>query len=291
MADLRDRVAGLPSEKPPEHVTAKLFDLVCVNLQLAILRSTADFMRNRDRIIELAADLEKMDAIPAVKAELPLIHEVQTEDFWRDITIAMVERLRRRLRGLIQLIERKQSKVVYTVLDDEIGEATPVELADFSTGINLAQYRRKVEAWIRANDSHVAIAKLRHNRPLTPMDLSELERFVYEAPEVESRERFEQSFGTDKPLPLFIRSLVGMDRGAAKEAFTRFLDGTRYSSQQIRFVEMIIDRLVNNGIVEPGQLYEPPFTSIHYEGIEGVFASTDADEVFRVVERLHTQAA
>ncbi len=291
MADLRDHVAGLPSEKAADHVTAKLFDLVCINLQLAVLRLTTDFERNRDRIIELAADLETIDAIPAVKAELPLIQDIQSEEFWRDITVTMIEVVRRRLRSLIQLIERKSAKVVFTVLDDQIGEAVPVEMLDFSTGINLALYRRKVEAWIRANESHVAIAKLRHNKPLTPTDLSELERFVYEAPEVESRERFEQSFGTDVPLPLFIRSLVGMDRGAAKEAFARFLDGARYSSQQIRFIEMIIDRLVNNGVVEPGQLYEPPFTSIHFEGLDGAFGDADADQIVGVLREVGRFAA
>lgn len=291
LVDLRDHVAGLPSEQAHEHVTAKLFDLICVNLQLALIRSTSDFIRNRDRIIELASDLETMQAIPAVQAELALIQEIQTGEFWKDVTIDMVERVRRRLRNLIQFIERRSSKPVYTVLDDEMGEATPIALADFSSGINLAQYRRKVEAWIRANEHHVAIAKLRHNKPLTPTDLAELERFVFEAPEVEGRERFEQSFGNEQSLPLFIRSLVGLDRGAAKEAFARFLDDSRYSSQQIRFVEMIIDRLVSNGVVEPGQLYEPPFTGIHYEGLDGTFEDADADAIIGTLAQISRFAA
>lgn len=291
LVDLRDHVAGLPSEQAHEHVTARLFDLICVNLQLAIIRSTSDFIRNRDRIIELASDLETMQAIPAVQAELALIQEIQTGEFWKYVTIDMVERVRRRLRNLIQFIERRSSKPVYTVLDDEMGEATPIALADFSSGINLAQYRRKVEAWIRANEHHVAIAKLRLNKPLTPTDLAELERFVYEAPEVEGRERFEQSFGNEQSLPLFIRSLVGLDRGAAKEAFARFLDDSRYSSQQIRFVEMIIDRLASNGVVEPGQLYEPPFTGIHYEGLDGAFGDADADAIIGTLAQISRFAA
>lgn len=52
-----------------------------------------------------------------------------------------------------------------------------IDLKDFSTGINLAQYKKKVEAYIRANENHIAIAKLKHNKPLTPTDLRELERF------------------------------------------------------------------------------------------------------------------
>lgn len=290
VGDLREHVAGLPSELDAGHITARMFDLLCVNLQLALLRSTSDFVAYRDRLIEIASELEAMQAIPAVRDQLPLIQEVQTEEFWKDVTVVLLERVRRRLRGLIQLIQRKGFKPVYTVLTDEIGEPADVMLADFSTGINLAQYRRKVEAYIRANENHVAIAKLRHNRPLTPTDLEELERFVYGAEVVGGRATFEKHYGAERPLTVFIRSLVGMDRNAAKEAFARFLDENRYSAQQIRFVEMIVERLVSSGTVEPSQLYEPPFTAVHYEGLDGAFDETDADAIVALVTGINRSA-
>jgi type I restriction enzyme R subunit len=291
LGDLRGHVAGLPSEREPEHITAKLFDLICLNLQLALVRSTADFIGYRDKIIDLVSELETKDTIPAVRAELALIQDVQTEEFWKDITLPMIEQVRRRLRGLIQFIERKAIKPVYSVLTDEIGEASEITLKDFSTGINLAQYKKKVEAYIRANENHVAIAKLKHNKPLTPTDLSELERFVYESEPVESRARFEQVFGTERSLPAFIRSLVGLDRAAAKEVFGQFLDTSRYTSQQIRFIEMVIDRLTAAGVMEPGQLYDPPFTSIHHEGLDGAFGDSDADAIIGMLDEIKRRAA
>ncbi|MBA8889818.1 type I restriction enzyme R subunit [Dokdonella fugitiva] len=289
--ELRDHVAGLPSQQDPEHITAKLFDLICLNLQLALVKATRDFMTYRDKVIELAAGLEAHETIPAIKAQLPLIAELQTEAFWKDITLPMIESARRKLRGLIQFIERRSFAPVYSVLRDEIGSSTEVQLLDFSTGINLAQYRRKVEAFIRANEHHIAIAKLRHNRPLTPTDLRELERFVYESEPVESRERFEQCFGSGQPLARFIRSLVGLDRGAAKEAFGQFLDKNRYTSRQIRFVEMIIERLTRHGTMEAGQLYEPPFTTVHHEGLDGAFADGDADAIVAILSGINERAA
>src|SRR5690606_37933325 len=151
--------------------------------------------------------------------------------------------------------------------------------------------KRKVEAYIRANENHVAIAKLKHNKPLTPTDLSELERFIYESEAVESRKRFEEGFGSDRPLTLFIRSLVGLDRNAAKQAFGQFLDGSRYSSRQILFVEMIIDRLTQRGVMEPGQLYEPPFTSLHYQGLDGAFEDGDAEAIVGIIEGINGRTA
>lgn len=291
LISLRDHVAGLPTEQESEHMTAKLFDLTCLNLQLALINSTPGFVTYRDRIIDLASDLEKKDSIPAVKAELALIQEVQTEDYWRDISLPMIEALRRKMRGLIQFIDRNMIKPVYSAFTDEIGTASEVTLTSFSTGINLAQYRRKVESYIRDNENHIVIAKLKHNKPLTPTDLAELERFVFESEAVESRERFEQTFGADRPLSVFIRSLVGLDRNAAKDAFGQFLDSARYNSQQIRFVEMIIEKLTQNGVMDPGQLYEPPFTGAHHQGIDGVFKDAEADKIISTLTDINSRAA
>ena len=108
---------------------------------------------------------------------------------------------------------------------------------------------------------------------------------------VEIRRRFEECFGSDRPLPIFIRSLVGLDRNASKEAIGQFLDQNHYSSQQIRFVEMIIDRLTQGGVMEPGQLYEPPFTSLHYQGLDGAFGDGDAEAIVGIIEEINHRAA
>ncbi len=291
IATLSQHVAGLPSELHAEHITAKLFDLTCLNMQLALVNATSDFVSYRDKVIAMAIDLQAKDAIPAVKAELALILEVQTEEYWQGVTLPLIEHLRRRLRGLIQFIDRTSINPVYTVLKDEIGNASEVTLKDFSSGINLAQYRRKVERYIRDNENHVVIAKLRFNKPLTPTDLAELERFVYESDAVGGKDQFRQGFGDERPLTLFIRSLVGLDRNAAKEAFGQFLDANRYSSQQIRFVEMIIDRLTQSGVMDPGLMYEPPFTGVHREGLDGAFRDADSEAIIAIVDGINRLAA
>lgn len=62
-------------------------------------------------------------------------------------------------------------------------------------------------------------------------------------------------------LGLFIRSLVGLDRGAATAAFDRFLGDGSLSANQLRFVQMIVEELTANGVMEVARLYEPPFTT------------------------------
>lgn len=76
-----------------------------------------------------------------------------------------------------------------------------------------------------------------------------------------------------------------------QQAFSEFLERTRYNEKQICFVEMVIDHLTRNGMLDAAQLYEPPFNQIHYEGIDGVFDDSDVDNIFGVVEAFNDAVA
>ncbi len=291
MGILREHISKLPNELEAETLEAKLFDMLCYNLELAVLaKNNKAIQTYANKVIEVASKLETKENIPVVAAQITLIQEIQTAEYWKDITLPMLESMRKRIRGLVKLIEKSTSTIVYSMLDDEIGNAVEIDIPVVSSGVNLAQYRKRVENFIKANENHITIAKLKRGLALTPTDLIELERFVFEAQEVESKEKFEKCFGTEKSLTLFIRSLVGLDRQAVQEAFSNYLHGTTYNEKQIRFVEMIIDHLTMRGTLEASQLYEPPFNQIHYEGIDGVFADRDADKIFGVVEVFNQSA-
>lgn len=52
---------------------------------------------------------------------------------------------------------------------------------------------------------------------------------------IKSREQFETVYGKDISLKLFIRQLVGLDRNASKQALNKYLTGTNFTANQIRF--------------------------------------------------------
>ena len=288
---LREHISKLPNQLGSENLEAKLFDLLCYNLEISLLENNnSEFQNYCNKVIGIASRLEEKENIPVIAAQIKLIQEVQTESYWQGITVAMLESMRKRIRSLVKLIEKSTSTIVYSMLDDEIGEMQTADIPVVSTGVNLAQYRKRVESFIKTNESHITIAKLKHGLTLTPTDLKELERFVFEAQEVESKERFEECFGTDQPLPMFIRSLVGLDRQAVQEAFSKYLQGSSYNEKQIRFVEMLIEHLTRNGVLGAEQLYGPPFNQIHYEGIDGVFSDSDANHIFDAVEAFNLSA-
>ena len=86
---------------------------------------------------------------------------------------------------------------------------------------------------------------------------------------------------------------MGLLRGeclAAKAAFAEFLDETRYSKNQIQFINLIINYLTEHGTVDPGRIYESPFTAVAPEGPEALFGSEDVQDIFQRISRI-SQAA
>jgi len=289
LSELSHEVAGLPSELDPEGEEAKRFDLLILNLQLAMLRSEPGFVRLRDQVKTLAGLLEEKSAIPMVREQMALIQDVQTDEWWQDVTIPMLEVLRRRLRELIKLIEKQKRKPIYTDFEDEMGGETEVELPGFGEGTDHAKFRAKAQAFLRAHQDHIAIHKLRMNKALTVADLTELERMLAESG-IGAADEIERAKTESQGLGLFVRSLVGMDREAAKEALAVFVNGKKLNANQIEFVNLIIDHLTEHGVMDAGLLYESPFTDLTPKGPDGLFSSTHVDELVLVIERVRRTA-
>ena len=143
LRELSHEVAGLPSELDPEDEEAKRFDLLVLNLQLALLRSEPGFARLRDQVKEIAGLLEEKSAIPMVRDQMALIQDVQTDEWWQDVTVPMLEGMRRRLRDLVKLIEKQKRKPIYTDFEDEMGGETAVELPGFGARHRLREVPRQ----------------------------------------------------------------------------------------------------------------------------------------------------
>jgi type I restriction enzyme, R subunit len=91
-------------------------------------------------------------------------------------------------------------------------------------------------------------------------------------------------------LGTFVRSLVGLDRNAAKAAFAGFLDAQRYNADQITFVNLLIDELTAAGVVPARRFYEAPFVDLAPEGPELLFGTEDLDRIFDTVGEIQRRA-
>lgn len=147
----------------------------------------------------------------------------------------------------------------------------------------------KARQFLKAHEDHIAIHKLRSNEPLTRTDLAELERILIESGTGTAAD-VAKAKTESSGLGLFVRSLVGLDRQAAKNAPGAFLSGGNLRATQMQFLDEVVNHLTEHGCMDAARLYESPYTDINAEGVEGVFSSQQVDELISILEEVRQRA-
>lgn len=256
VAEIKEHISPLVTLLNEDEL-AKRFDYLIYTVDLAYLQSKNASKPIRS-IIQTAEELSKLGSVPQVMAQKYTIEKVQTDEFWASADILELEEVREALRDLIKFIERGKQKIYYTNFKDEILEMNE-NTAMYNTN-DLKDYKKKVEYYLKAHQDELAIYKLRNNKQLTQEDMKTLERIMWE--ELGSKAEYEKEYG-DTPVNKLVRSIVGLDREAANEAFSAFLSEEKLNATQIRFVKLIVDYIVANGMIEDNRvLMEEPFRSL-----------------------------
>ncbi|WP_334035479.1 type I restriction-modification enzyme R subunit C-terminal domain-containing protein [Burkholderia cepacia] len=263
--------------------------ILVLRTQLAILQAAPGFVGLREKIQAIASALEEQFAIPAIKAEAELIQAVASDEWWQDVTVPMLETVRRRLRALVKLIPKGQKRIVYTDFADELGDVQIIDLPQVTAGLNMNKFKDKARQFLKEHETHLALQCLRRNQPLTSSDLEELERMLVEAGS--TQELIDEARQKSHGLGIFIRSLVGLDREAAAAEFSQFIQGTTATPNQIEFIDLMVQELTQNGVMEAARLFESPFTDVNAQGPLGVFPAATVTQIVRVLEEIRERAA
>ena len=236
---------------------AKRFDLVMYSIQLAQLQGTSA-TRGIKSVIDTAEQLSKLGTIPQVQEQKYVIEKVMTEEFWEEADIFDIESVREALRDLIKYLQRDGQIIYYTKFEDIIiSEEKNVSMYNVN---DLRNYKKKVEFYLNEHKDDIAIYKLRNNKKITQQDLKSLEEVLFR--ELGSKADYEKEYG-DTPITKLVRNVVGLDRNAANEAFSEFLNNESLNSSQIHFVKLIVDYIVKNGLIDDNRvLTEDPFRTI-----------------------------
>lgn len=150
------------------------------------------------------------------------------------------------------------------------------------------QFRLRVKDFLKAHEDHLTMQRLRRNQPLTEADLDELQRFLL-SHGVGTEQAIQRAAEECNGFGLFIRSLVGLDRNAAKEVFAEFLADGTHTANQIRYINEIIDELTSRGVMDAARLYEPPFSDLA-QGPESLFSVAEVDNICHLLDLIRARA-
>lgn len=252
-ADLIKHIAPLIIQVEKDE-QAQQFDNFMYGLMLAELESSRIQNKYKNKLARNATDLCKKSTIPQVQEKIEFIKKVADIEFLNAADIAQLEKIRVELRDLIKFLVSKQRKIVFTDVEDVIiGRSEGQELPVDDTFEN---YKEKVNRYILEHTNHLAIYKLRHNKPLTEEEFAVLESILTE--KLGSKADYNREF-KDTPLGVLVRKIAKMDKEATMTAFSQFINDQSLNQQQIVFIHKIIDNIVLNGYLEPSDLIKAPF--------------------------------
>ncbi|KYD24849.1 DEAD/DEAH box helicase family protein [Geobacillus sp. FSL W8-0032] len=260
---------------------AKRFDLLMYTIELAKLQ-TNNATKPIRSVIRTAEALSKLGSIPQVQEQKYIIEKVQTEEFWSEADIFELEAVREALRDLVKFLEKETQKIYYTNFKDQVLEVK--ENGPMFTVNDLKNYRKKVEHYLHEHRDQMAIYKLRNNKKLTIQDVKTLEHILWN--ELGTQEDYQREFGAT-PITKLVRQIVGLDPQAANEAFSEFLSSERLNIQQSRFVKLIVDYFVKNGVMDKRVLQEEPFKTVG--SIVELFQDNmdDARRIIRIIDEIN----
>ncbi|WP_411953795.1 DEAD/DEAH box helicase family protein [Alkalibacillus sp. S2W] len=282
--ELKEHISPLIISSDDDEM-AKRFDNVMYTIELAYLTSSPA-TKPINSVIETAEKLSELGTIPQIADNKDTLHQVQSEDFWKEANIHQIEEVRTVMRELVKFLEKQHQKDYYTNFEDTfevIGEGNePIYAAN-----NLQNYRKRVNQYLNEHQDQIAIYKLRNNKPLAKQDVDLLEEILWN--ELGSKEEYEKEFG-DTPITRLVRQIVGLDKEAVNEAFSEFLSEERLNSQQIKFVKLIIDYVVKNGYLEKQVLQEDPFRSLG--SISDLFSDNidDARKIISIIDDINDKS-
>ena len=268
------------------------FDLLVTRLEVALLNGTPRVADLRARVEAEVALLMKNQN--PVKAKAATIKAVQSKGFWASITVPKLEDIRTELRGIMRYQQQAPAgrllPQVYDVTDDDFAGADHTPKLD---GLNLVEYRHRVETVLREHlMSDPTLQRIRAGKAVRDEELEALTKLVLEVDDKANLKHLIHP-ETKQSLLDVLRGLVGLDADAVEAAFTGFVHKhPRLSAQQLRFLQLLQNHIAQNGGIEIERLYEPPFTTLHASGIDGVFTEKgQVDEILVILEAFQPRKA
>lgn len=271
------------------------FDRMIAQLQAELIRGGGKFADLRDEVINLVSSLQIN--LSQVKAKLPVIERVKSDEFWDEVTVGDLEEIRDQLRGIIQFRRKgevtKLDPIIIDVKEDESGverKKHKVRL-DKLEDLDMAAYRNRVNNVLQAIiDQNDTLRKIRLGQPVTANDLEDLCSLVLtQEPGLDLHnlmDYFEQAESLDEA----IREIIGMDADAVRERFTAFVQAhPNLASHQIKFLDLLQNHIAKFGSIKTDDLYEPPFTTLHSDSLDGLFDESLADELFEIIGSFQPQ--
>ncbi len=255
---------------------AKRFDSWIFNMELEEIIGENDYSNAIQKVTTICGILLDMTTIPEVNLRKNSLKEFLNDDYWSNISLIKLERVREEVRDLIKFLPTNKVIIIESDFKDELISKKDGK----SPKPQFKNYKQRVIDYFSNHIDSGAIYKIRNLIKLNEDDINELKHILWE--DLGTQEDYNNiSNGLD--LGAFVRSIVGLDKEAIAKLFNDYLAKYNFNILQQDFLKEIIDFVLENGDIEPKDLYESePFS---YRDYTEIFV--DTEPLYQFVDYLH----
>jgi len=279
VATLKERIGHLIMGGMGEEAAMR-FDALVLLIELSLLDGTVNSNKAKKKTIRIAQELSERASIPQVREKMGTINEVLTENFWENLSLDKLEKVREELREIVQFIEHDGGKTFTTDIDDVFVDGGEIE-----TTISPVTYRQRVIDYLIENENLPVLEKIRSLQQLTRSDIQQLEDILWN--KLGSKDEYERMASRmlcGDNVGIFIRSIIGVDRLEAVRMFSDLISRTALNPRQEEYLKSIIAYVCENGDIRKNDLTNTaPFTD--YDWLEAF--GDDTAYLGKYVDKLH----
>ena len=200
------------------------------------------------------------------------------------------------MRSVIHLREKgiqpPLQEVILDIREDE-ADYQVTERPTKIVSIDYQIFRQEVEKTLAPLfETDSVLQKIRAGNPVSEDDIARLNALVHiQNPNVDLNTLKEFYPDSTASLDKILRTIVGMDKEAIEQSFTKFVQQTHthMNAKQQRFIGLLKNHLVRYGVIKIDQLYDAPFTQVHDMGLDGVFSEAQADVIEQFIKQFDVE--
>lgn len=244
-------------------------------------------------IVEKVSELPL--SVPFVKQEEALIRSAQTSHYWAKVDEDDLDDIVVKLGPLMKFREQTTGlEQTHLDLVDELHKKEWVEFGPQHEAVSITRYREMVENLIaELTEYNPVLQKIKSGGAVSADEANELAELLHEEHPHVTESLLRQVYKNRKARFIqFIRHILGIEvlksfSDEVSTAFDQFIRAhTTLSGQQLEFLNLLKNVIIEREKIEKKDLISSPFTVIHPQGIRGVFTPAEITEILQLTEGL-----
>ncbi len=270
------------------------FDIDILESQIAVIHQDEEQIeKTKEKIQQKISELPL--TLNQVRAKESVITKTRSQNFWNQLSEESLESLRLDLRKLMQYRSLPSNEMEKLHLEDMVLIKQNIEFGPDMEQAGVSEYRKRLETKIQnLLSNNEVLQRLKKGKKIDDVDIENLACILQSEDPYITLDNLRKVYDNKKASFIdFINHVLGLQKLQTRSeiianSFDLFIKNhSDFSSDQIRFLQILKIFVIERGQTTKENLTSPPFTNLHHEGVMGIFKPQQITEILSFIEEIN----